>query len=353
MTKTILILAGGTGGLVFPALAVADVLRGRGWNVVWLGAPGSMEANLVPQHGYRMEPVSFSGLRGKGLLVKLLLPIRLLGAFRQAASAIRRTKPDVVLGMGGYISFPGGMMASLFNRKLIIHEQNSIAGLANKVLAFFARRVLVAFPNAIPKAVHTGNPVRLSITQIASPRERYAQRGGRLRILVVGGSLGAQALNEALPKAVALIPWGARPEIVHQAGKRHIEELRRNYAAAEVDANCVGFIDDMAEAYANADLVVCRAGAITIAELAAAGVAAVLVPFPSAVDDHQTMNARYLSDRGAAILLPQSEMTAPKLARMLIDLSRTRLAEMADKARALGMPQATEAVADACEALTK
>ena len=346
-------MAGGTGGHVFPALAVAEVLRSRAWNVVWLGAPNGMEVGLVAEHGFPMELVEFSGVRGKGWRTKLATPLRLFSACRQSARAIRKVQPDVVLGMGGYISFPGGVMASLFNKKLVIHEQNSIAGMANRALARLASKVLVAFPNALPRSTHTGNPVRLSITQLDAPRERYAKRGGRLQVLVVGGSLGAQALNEALPKALALIPWSVRPEVVHQSGRQHIDALRDAYAKAEVEAKCVSFINDMAEAYSNADLVICRAGATTIAELAAAGVAAVLVPFPRAVDDHQTVNARYLADRGAAILLPQRDMTPENLARMLIDAKRSMLGEMAEKARSLAMPHATEAVADECEAVAR
>ena len=297
--RTVMIMAGGTGGHIYPALAVADVLRDRGWQVVWLGTPEGMESRIVPQHGYKLVPVRFGGVRGKGFLAKLFLPTRLLVAFWQSARAIRALRPDVVLGMGGYISFPGAMMASLFSRPLVIHEQNSIAGLANRVLAHIADRVLAAFPSVLNKAEHTGNPVRHLITTMAAPAERYGARNGPLQLLVVGGSLGAQILNDTIPKAVALIPWNQRPQVKHQAGERHIAALKANYAAAGIEGDLVAFIDDMADAYANADLVICRAGATTVAEIAAAGVASILVPYPYAVDDHQSTNARYLSDTGA------------------------------------------------------
>jgi UDP-N-acetylglucosamine--N-acetylmuramyl-(pentapeptide) pyrophosphoryl-undecaprenol N-acetylglucosamine transferase len=353
MQNTIMIMAGGTGGHVFPALAVADVLRGEGWRVVWLGSPDGMEATLVPKHGYELAPVKFSGLRGKGLAAKLLLPMRLLVAFWQSIVAIRAHRPGVVLGMGGYITFPGGMMASLANRPLVIHEQNSIAGLANKVLAGVADRVLVAFPDALPKATFVGNPVRDTIAALPAPRERFAARSGPLRVLVLGGSLGAAALNDVVPQALAKLPADSRPRVRHQSGAKHIDALRANYAAANVAAEPLAFIDDMAAAYADADLVICRAGATTVAELAAAGVASVLVPFPYAVDDHQTTNARYLADAGAAVLVQQRDLTADGLAQSLAGMTRERLLDMAEKARALGKPEATRAVAEACRSIAK
>ena len=269
-----MIMAGGTGGHVFPALAVADHLRALGWRVVWLGARTGMEATLVPKHGYEMAWVRFSGLRGKGLAAKLLLPLNLLVAFWQALQALRTQRPDVVLGMGGYIAFPGGMMAALLGRPLAVHEQNSIAGLANRVLAGVADQVLVAFPNALRNATFVGNPVREAIAQIAPPAARFAGRTGTLRVLVVGGSLGAAALNDMVPRALAQLPAETRPIVTHQSGAKHVDELRANYARAGVEANAVAFIDDMARAYADADLTICRAGATTVAELAAAGVAA-------------------------------------------------------------------------------
>ncbi|MGP1676518.1 MAG: undecaprenyldiphospho-muramoylpentapeptide beta-N-acetylglucosaminyltransferase [Burkholderiales bacterium] len=353
MQRTIMIMAGGTGGHVFPALAVAKYLSEQGWRVVWLGAKTGMEATLVPKHGYEMAWVRFSGLRGKGLLRALALPANLLLAFWQSARAILARRPDVVLGMGGYISFPGGMMASLFGRPLAIHEQNSVAGLANKVLARLADRVLQAFPQSLPGAQLSGNPVRKEISALAPPRARFGQRAGRLRLLVLGGSLGARALNETVPQALALLPEEARPAVTHQAGAQHLEALRLGYAAAGVGAEVFAFIDDMAGRYGEADVVICRAGALTVAELACAGVASILVPFPYAVDDHQTGNAKFLSARGAAILLPQAELSAERLAELLRGLTRERLLEMAEKARALGKPDATEAVARACMELAR
>jgi UDP-N-acetylglucosamine--N-acetylmuramyl-(pentapeptide) pyrophosphoryl-undecaprenol N-acetylglucosamine transferase len=353
MARTIMIMAGGTGGHVFPALAVADYLSAQGWRVVWLGAKTGMEATLVPKHGYAMAWVRFSGLRGKGIVPAALLPFNLLVAFWQSARAILARRPDVVLGMGGYISFPGGMMASLLMRPLAIHEQNSVAGLANKVLARLADRVLQAFPDALAGAQLSGNPVRAEIAALAPPRARFAARAGRLKLLVLGGSLGAQALNETLPQALVLLPDALRPEVTHQAGAKHIETLRAAYAAAGVRAEALDFIDDMAARYGEADVVVCRAGALTVAELACAGVASILVPFPHAVDDHQTGNAKFLAAQGAAILLPQDELSPQRLAELLRGLTRARLLEMAETARALGKPDATAAVARACMELAR
>ena len=351
--RTIMIMAGGTGGHVFPGLAVADCLRDEGWRVVWLGAPGGMEATLVPSRGYPMAWVRFSGLRGKGLLAKLLLPARLLVAFWQSARAIFAHRPDVVLGMGGYISFPGGMMAAFLGRPLALHEQNSVAGLANRVLSGVADRVLAGFPGAMKKAEVVGNPVRRDIASLPVPSARFAGRAGPLRVLVIGGSLGAKALNDAVPAALAQLPASERPLVRHQSGRAHVEALAGNYRSAGVDADVVPFIDDMAAAYAEADVVICRAGALTVAELAAAGVASVLVPFPHAVDDHQTSNARFLSNAGAAWLLPQQELTAQRLAELLRGLDRARLLAAAEKARSLARPDATERVAAACRELAR
>jgi UDP-N-acetylglucosamine--N-acetylmuramyl-(pentapeptide) pyrophosphoryl-undecaprenol N-acetylglucosamine transferase len=346
--KTILVMAGGTGGHVFPGLAVADYLHARGWRVVWMGNPEGMEAKLVPARGYEMAWVRFAALRGKGLLRKLLLPLNLLRAFGQALGALSRVKPNVVLGMGGYVTFPGGMMAALSGRPLVVHEQNSVAGLANRVLAGVADRILSGFPGVLRQGEWAGNPVRAEIAALPLPAQRYAGRSGPLDVLVVGGSLGARALNEAMPRALALLQLAERPRVTHQSGAKQIDDLRAAYAAAGVEAQLLPFIDDMAARYAAADLVVCRAGALTIAELAAAGVASVLVPFPQAVDDHQTGNARFLSEAGAAILLPQRELTPEKLAALLRELTREKLAAMAEKARALAKPEATRAVAEAC-----
>lgn len=350
--KTLLVMAGGTGGHIMPALAVADHLRSRGWRIVWMGNPDGMEATLVPGHGYEMAWVRFTALRGKGLVRKLLLPFNLLRGFLQAKREIERVQPDAVLGMGGFITFPGGMMAVLKGKPLLIHEQNSVAGLANRVLARVADRVLTGFPEVIDKGEWVGNPVRDEICQLPSPAQRYGARQGPLRILVVGGSLGAQALNETVPRALALIPADQRPEVIHQSGARHLPLLQGYYATAGVEAQCVAFIEDMAGAYAWADLVICRAGALTIAELAAAGVASILVPFPHAVDDHQTGNARFLANAGAAILLPQKDLTPERLA-LVRDMTRAQLLQMAEQAHALARPDATATVAKICKELAK
>jgi UDP-N-acetylglucosamine--N-acetylmuramyl-(pentapeptide) pyrophosphoryl-undecaprenol N-acetylglucosamine transferase len=294
-------MAGGTGGHVFPGLAVADAMRARAWNVVWLGNPGGMEATLVPRHGIPMRWVRFGGLRGKGLVTQLMLPFNLLRAFWQSLRVLREVRPAVVLGMGGYVAFPGGMMAALIGRPLVVHEQNSVAGLTNRVLARVADRVMVAFPDALAGAQWSGNPVRQDVAAIAPPAERYPSREGPLRVLVVGGSLGAQALNTVVPQALAALPIDLRPTVVHQSGRRHLADLQAAYAQAGVAAQALEFIDDMAAAYAHADLVICRAGARTVSEVAAAGVASLMVPYPHAVDDHQTTNARFLSEREAAL----------------------------------------------------
>lgn len=353
MSRTLLVMAGGTGGHVFPGLAVADVMRARAWNVVWLGNPAGMEATLVPKHGIPMKGVRFGGLRGKGWATTLMLPVNLLRAFAQSLAVLREVKPAVVLGMGGYVAFPAGMMAALTRTPLVVHEQNSIAGLTNKVLAKVADRVLVAFPGAIDGADWSGNPVRADLAALPGPEARYGARTGPLRLLVVGGSLGAQALNTVVPQALARLPAGTRPTVVHQSGRAHLDALRAAYRDAGVDATPVAFIDDMAAAYADADLVICRAGAMTVAEVAAAGVASLMVPFPHAVDDHQTTNARFLSARDAALLVPQTELTAEGLAATLAGLDRPRLLAMARRARELAKPDAADRVADACEAIAR
>jgi UDP-N-acetylglucosamine--N-acetylmuramyl-(pentapeptide) pyrophosphoryl-undecaprenol N-acetylglucosamine transferase len=354
--RTLMVMAGGTGGHVFPGLAVAHLMQAWGWKVVWLGNPAGMEATLVPKHGIPMEYVRFGGVRGKGLKTKLMLPLNLLRACTQSLSVLRRVKPDVVLGMGGYITFPAGLMTALSGRPLVLHEQNSIAGLANKVLAKLAKRVLVAFPNALPHGEWTGNPIREELARAIAPKARYAQRSGPLNVLVVGGSLGAAALNEVVPRAVALLAPNERPRIVHQAGTKHIEALRENYAAAglrtgggeQPDVELVPFIDDMTSAYEKADLVICRSGAMTVSEIAAVGVAAFFVPFPYAVDDHQTTNAAFLADNGAALVVQQRDLSAETLAGWLRSQTRETLAEMAERSRSLAKPDATEQVAQIC-----
>ncbi|SEP26106.1 UDP-N-acetylglucosamine--N-acetylmuramyl-(pentapeptide) pyrophosphoryl-undecaprenol N-acetylglucosamine transferase [Nitrosovibrio sp. Nv6] len=356
MIHTILIMAGGTGGHVFPGLAVAEYMKTAGWRVVWLGTEGGMETTLAPRQGHDLEIIRFSGLRGKSVRTWVLLPLRLLLAFWQSAKVILRVHPDVVLGMGGYPAFPGGMMASLLAKPLLIHEQNSIAGLANRTLAKLADKVLLGFPEAIKngkRIVFSGNPVRREITLLEAPEKRYATRIGPLKLLVVGGSLGAQALNTIVPQAMKQIPEKLRPLVTHQAGTRHLEALRKNYAEAEVKGELTTFIDNMAAQYADCDLVICRAGALTIAELSAAGVASILVPYPYAVDDHQTCNAKFLSERNAAVLLPQNELTPERLAGLLMEFSREQLMEMAMRARELAKPDATRLVAEACMAMIK
>lgn len=349
--KTVLIMAGGTGGHIFPGLAVAEQMRAAGWDVVWMGARGGMEERLVPRHGYRTAWIRARAARGKGLAQKLLLPMNLLYSFWESARHIRTVKPSVVLGLGGYVAFPGGMMASLLNRPLALHEQNAIAGLANRVLAQVSDKVMVAFPETLRGAEWTGNPVRAEIAAITTPEERYRNRSGPLKLLVVGGSLGAQALNEALPKAISLLQ--EKPRVVHQAGEKHLEALKANYAAARVEGELLAFIDDMARRYAEADLVICRAGAVTIAELSAGGMASILVPFPHAVDDHQTANAKFLADRGAAILIQQRDLSPEKLAALIRSMDRTKLLDMAKKARALGKPDAARIVAERCMELAE
>lgn len=350
--KTILIMAGGTGGHIFPALAVAEKLRADGWRVVWLGNPDGMESRLVPQHGFEIRWLNFGALRGKGLLRKLMLPINLLRGMWQARQVIKHLQPDVVLGLGGYISFPGGMMASWLNRPLVIHEQNSVAGLANRVLAGVADRVLTGFPEVLKKGEWVGNPVRPEITRVPEPAVRLEGRDDALRVLVIGGSLGAQALNAIVPQGLALIDLGERPQVVHQAGEKHLEQLKANYAEAGVHAHCVAFIEDMAGAYAWADIVICRAGALTVAELAAAGVPAIFVPFPQAVDDHQTSNAKFLVNVGGAFLLPQEQLT-PESVALIQNYSRSQLKQMAELARSMARPDATETVARICTEIAK
>jgi UDP-N-acetylglucosamine--N-acetylmuramyl-(pentapeptide) pyrophosphoryl-undecaprenol N-acetylglucosamine transferase len=349
MSKTLMIMAGGTGGHVYPAMAVADALLALGWKIVWLCTEGGMENRLIANKPYQKAMISMRGVRGKGYLGWLLLPFKLLIALSQSAQAMRQHQPDVVLGMGGFAAFPGGLMAKLLGKPLVVHEQNSVAGLTNKVLAPLANKVLAAFPAAFgAKALLLGNPVRADICAIAEPAKRAKGRRGPLRLLVVGGSLGAQALNEVLPLALAQLDKKDRPIVVHQAGEKHIANLTQRYQQLAVEAEPKAFIEDMAAMYAWADLLICRAGALTVAELSAAGVASLLVPFPHAVDDHQTGNAHYLSDAGAAVLIPQAEFTVEKVAALLQGMTREQCLDMAIKARSLGMPEATAKVATIC-----
>lgn len=353
MTKCALVMAGGTGGHIFPGLAVAEALRERSWQVHWLGGPGSMESQLVPPRGFAFETIAFSGVRGKGVKTLFLLPLRLLQAFWQSIRVVRRVQPDVVIGLGGYITFPAGMMSVLLGKPLVLHEQNSIAGMANRVLAGVADRVFTAFPNVFKKAAWVGNPLRPAFVQQPEPAERLGSRTGPLRLLVVGGSLGARALNETVPKALALIPADKRPAVLHQSGARQIDELRANYAAAGVQAELTPFIDDTAQAYAQADLIVCRAGASTVTEIAAVGAAAVFVPFPSAVDDHQTTNARFLVDAGGGWLVQQRDLSPEWLADLIQNIERPELIRRAQAAKAMQKTNATAEVVAACEELAK
>lgn len=353
MGACIAVMAGGTGGHVFPALAVAQVLRERGMNVFWIGTRGGMESRLVPEHGFDMEWVRIEGLRGKGIKELISGPFKLAGALWQARRILRRRSPAVVLGMGGFVSGPGGIAARLMGLPLVIHEQNRVPGMTNQWLARIATRVFEAFPGSFQSnrhAITTGNPVRPEIVSLAPPSERLANREGPSRLLVVGGSLGAKVLNETLPQALALLPEAERPLVRHQAGERTLKTAQDGYARAGISATITPFISDMAQAYGWADLVVCRAGALTVSELAAAGVGSILVPYPHAVDDHQAGNARYLVDGGAAQLVIERDLSAEKLAIQLRGLlgDRGTLIAMATAARGRAQPDAALHIADAC-----
>jgi UDP-N-acetylglucosamine--N-acetylmuramyl-(pentapeptide) pyrophosphoryl-undecaprenol N-acetylglucosamine transferase len=350
--KCALVMAGGTGGHIFPGLAVAEALRGRGWRVHWLGGGAeSMEARLVPPRGFAYETIEFSGVRGKGLRTIALLPLRLAKAFWQSIQVVRRVRPAVVIGLGGYITFPAGMMSVLLGKPLVLHEQNSVAGMANKLLASVAKRVFTAFPNVMPKGRWVGNPLRAEFLQQPAPEERFAGREGLLKVLVVGGSLGAKGLNDVVPKALALLAPGERPHVLHQSGAKQIDELRANYQAAGVHAELTPFIENTADAFAEADLVICRAGASTVTEIAAVGAAALFVPFPYAVDDHQTTNARFLAEAGGGWLMQQSELTPGKLADFLKNMSREELLQRAIAAKKMQKTEATADIVAACEEL--
>ena len=356
MSRPILIMAGGTGGHVFPALALARLLRERSLEVVWLGTARGLEARLVPAEGIALERLSVTGLRGKGLLPWLAAPLRLTVALVQALKIMRRHQPLVVVGLGGFVTGPGGVAAWLTRRPLIIHEQNAVAGFTNRCLAHLARVVLEAFPGSFGREVHArviGNPVRRDISALSAPRERFAGRSGPMRLLVFGGSQGAARLNAVVPFALARLVGKVVFDVRHQAGERWLEEGRAAYARAGVRADVRPFIDDMAEGYAWADLVVCRAGALTVSELAAAGIGAVLVPFPGAVDDHQAHNAQYLVRAGAAVVIADRELTAERLSAELERLcaGRGRLLAMAERARQLATPRAAQELAESCLAL--
>lgn len=351
--RPVLIMAGGTGGHVFPALALARLLRARSYEVIWLGTRRGLEARIVPANNLPIEWLSVGGLRGKGVTTLLAAPFRLSLALWQALRVMWRHRPQVVVGLGGFVTGPGGVAAWLTRAPLVIHEQNAIAGFTNRRLAPLAREVLEAFPNSFDagtKARAIGNPVRAEIFAVPAPAERFSRRSGAIRILVIGGSLGAMKLNAVVPFAIARLAGSMSFEVRHQAGEKWIDSARKSYAEANVRADVRPFIEDMAEAYAWADLVICRAGALTISELAAAGVGAILVPFPAAVDDHQTHNARYLVSEGAAVLMPDREVTAERLADELQKLcaGRGKLLAMADRARLLARPHAAEELAESC-----
>ena len=351
MAARITIMAGGTGGHVFPALAVAHELKSRGWQVRWLGTPDSFESRVVPAEGFELDTIASFRLRGQGMISLLKAPFKMLRALSQAWSVLGRQQPQVVLGMGGFASGPGGLVSRLRRIPLIIHEQNAIPGLTNRWLARIAARVLEGFPGSFPASVGaqaTGNPLRQAIGLMPTPAEIDDDRP--LHLLIVGGSLGARALNERVPLALASIPGEQRPQVRHQAGRDKADVTANAYRTQGVDAEVAEFVDEMAEAYDWADLVICRSGALTVSELMAAGVAAILVPFPFAVDDHQTANARFLSEAGAAEVIQQDALEPTFLARRLQDLfgDRHRLHRMATKAYGLARRDATQQVADAC-----
>jgi UDP-N-acetylglucosamine--N-acetylmuramyl-(pentapeptide) pyrophosphoryl-undecaprenol N-acetylglucosamine transferase len=357
MKGTVLIMAGGTGGHVFPALAAARVLRERGYEPVWLGTQRGLEAKLVPPQQIEIEWITVSGLRGKGLKTWLTAPFQLIRAVWQSLKVMRRRRPAVVLGAGGFVSGPGGLAAWLTRRPLVIHEQNAIAGLTNRLLACLARRVLEAFPGSFPRAARAervGNPVRREIAAIPPPAQRFASREGPLRLLVFGGSQGAARLNAVVPAALAMIDKSVRPKVIHQAGERHVAQAQELYAKHGVEAEVHAFINDMAEVYSWADLVVCRSGALTVCELAAAGLPAIFVPFAAAVDDHQTLNASFLVEAEAAVSIPEKELTPVRLAQelqKLIEAGRGQLEAMATRARSVAITDADVRLADACEAV--
>lgn len=353
-TRHLVVMAAGTGGHVIPGLAIAREMLARGWTVSWLGTTTGMENRLVPPAGLPMDTIAFTGLRGKGLLHTATGGLRLLAAFIACWRILRRRRPTVVLGMGGYVCFPGGLMAALLGRPLALVNADASLLMSNRWLLPVADAITFGFDgegHQLDKGVVTGNPVRAEIESLSPPEQRFAGREGPLRLLVVGGSLGAAALNEALPQALLRLPPEQRPQVLHQAGEKQIDGLRQTYATLQLEGELRPFIDDMAAAYADADLVICRAGALTVAELAAVGVASLLVPYPHAVDDHQTGNARFLAEHGAAYLLPQAELTPERLAGILSSLDRSRLQAMAECARALARPQAADEVAAVCAAL--
>lgn len=353
--KKLMIMAAGTGGHIFPGVAIAQTMRERGWEVSWLGTAHGMEREIVPQHGIAMDAIDFAGLRGKGLGHTVKGAFKMAASFATCLRVLGRRKPDVVLGMGGYVTVPGGMMARTRGIPLALVNADAALLLSNKTLTPLAQRVLFGFPAdfgaAAGKAVVTGNPVRQAILDLPAPADRFAGRTGPLRVLVVGGSLGAKVLNDSVPAALALIDANVRPVVTHQSGKKNIEALRAAYAQAGVEAKVVDFIDDMAAAYAEADLVICRAGAITVSELTAAGVASVLVPFVASTTSHQRDNAVWMDKQQAAIHLPQGKLSAERVAQLLTSTTRAACLAMAEAAQAVGKRDANEAIASVLEQL--
>ena len=349
-----MVMAGGTGGHVFPALAVADELRNRGWSVFWLGTRDSFESRVVPEHGIDIEWIDIKGFRGKGLVSKLMMPLRLLHAMFQAMKVIRRRKPCVVLGMGGFVSGPGGLTSRLMGKPLVIQEQNFIPGMTNRWLSKFSSRVFEAFPGSFEKkakADFSGNPVRKALFDVPAPEDRIVKNDRAVHLLVLGGSLGARALNDIVPAALKLLPTDTQLEVKHQAGKNKLQPTLESYAGLQLESEVTEFINDMSAAYSWADLIICRSGALTVTELTAAGVGSILVPFPYAVDDHQTKNGEFLVDKQAALMFQESGLTAEQLAEVLGELlnDHDRLLSMAQAARSLAKPDATEMIATACE----
>lgn len=353
LKKSALIAAAGTGGHIFPGLAIAEGLIKQGWSVVWIGTTTGMENRIVPQRNIQFERIEFSGVRGKGLVSWLMMPFKLLIAIAYSCKIIIKTKPDVVVGFGGYVSLPVGLAAKLLFKKLVIHEQNSVIGLSNKTLSYITKHIFTAFPNVIRNAVVAGNPLRAEFVNVAPPEVRFHNRSGPLRILIIGGSLGAKFLNQTIPVAIKLIPEKDRPVLTHQSGANQFDELQSLYNTLSVNATVVQFIDNTASAFADADLIICRAGASTVTEITAVGAAAIFVPLPSAVDDHQSMNAKYLVDQNAAWIQPQSELTPEKLANEILNMDRKRLLEVAIESRKLCIPNTVSTMINVCEELAQ
>lgn len=348
-----MIVAGGTGGHIYPGLAVAKELSINGWDVIWLGTSKGMESKIIPKNNLKFESIEFSGLRGKGLLTWLILPIKLVKAFFQCAKTIYKIQPKIIIGFGGYVTFPAGVMSRIFGIPLLLHEQNSVAGLSNRALGIFANQVYSAFPDVLNNAYWIGNPLRLEFSQQTDPHNRFKDRQGPLKILVIGGSLGAKFLNEIIPKTINLLPTENRPQVIHQSGNDHFEELQESYNKLKINAELKPYIDNTAVAFADADLVICRSGASTVSELAAIGVAAIFIPLPSAVDDHQTKNAKFLVQNDAGWIEKQENLTPQKLANLILSLDRNKLLLAAINAKKMHKHGALTALVNACEDLIK